>query len=137
MSVGVHYLDLGDFLVIAGAVHGVDAQSLSHQCDLHLADSALNAPRAGFGEVEFYPDLSVKAAVLCWHIIGNHALPDGNKRTGYLCMTEFVERNGYIWTPPPDDPGGDETVEMMVGVADGSVSVETLAAWIRDRIGTA
>lgn len=136
MSAGVQYLDIADLLLIASTMHGVDADALSRQCDLHLADSALNAPRAGFGEVEFYPDFAMKAAVLCWHIIRNHPLPDGNKRTGYLCMTEFVERNGYVWSAPADDPGGDQTVEIMVGVADGTVSVEELAVWVRDRVGS-
>lgn len=134
MTTGVQYLDLADFLVIAEAVLEVDAEVLAHQCDLHLADAGLNAPRAGFGEVEFYPDFASKAAVLCWHIIRNHPLVDGNKRVGYLCMTEFVERNGCAWTPSSDDVAGDETVEMMVGVADGTVTAEALAAWVRDRI---
>ena len=133
MSTGVQYLDLADFLVIAEAVLGVDAEVLAHQCDLHLADAGLNAPRAGFGEVEFYPDFASKAAVLCWHIIRNHPLVDGNKRVGYLCMTEFVERNGYTWTSAREDDG-DETVEMMVKVAEGTVTAETLAAWVRDRM---
>lgn len=133
MSTGVQYLDLADFLVIAEAVLEVDGEVLAHQCDLHLADAGLNAPRAGFGEVEFYPDFASKAAVLCWHVIRNHSLVDGNKRVGYLCMTEFVERNGYTWGSS-DDVAGDETVEMMVGVADGTVTAEALSVWVRDRI---
>jgi death-on-curing protein len=134
MSLGVQYLDLADFLVVAEAVLDVEAEVLAHRANLHLADSALNAPRAGFGEVEFYPEFATKAAVLCWHIIRNHPLPDGNKRSGYLSMVEFVERNGYTWTPPPNDPGGDQTVEILVGVAAGTVSAENLADWVRDRI---
>ena len=30
-----------------------------------LAESALAAPRAGYGGVELYPDFDMKAAVLC------------------------------------------------------------------------
>lgn len=133
MSTGVQYLDLVDFLMIAEAVLGVEAEVLAPRCDLHLADSGLNAPRAGFGEVEFYPDFATKAAVLCWHVIRNHPLPDGNKRVGYLCLREFVERNGYRWSSP-GDPTGDETVEMMVGVAAGTVAAEQLAEWVDGRI---
>lgn len=133
MNPGVRYLDLTDFLLIASAVLDVDAEVLAHQCDLHLADAALNAPRAGFGDVEFYPDFSMKAAVLCWHVIRNHPLVDGNKRTGYVCITEFVERNGYLWSRGPDE-SGDETVDVMVGVADGSVTMEDLAAWVDKRM---
>ncbi len=32
--------------------------------DLNLADSALHAPAAGFGDTDFYPDFVDKAAVL-------------------------------------------------------------------------
>lgn len=130
MNSSVRYLELGDLLVIAEAACNVEAETLTHQCDLHLADSALNAPRAGFGEVEFYTDFPTKAAVLCWHLIRNHPLPDGNKRTGYLCMVEFIERNGHTWTAPGGS-AGDETVDMMVSVAAGEVSVEDLASWVR------
>jgi death-on-curing protein len=71
--------------------------------------------------------------MLCWHLIRNHPLVDGNKRVGYLCMTEFVERNGYTWRPS-DDVTGDDTVEVMVGVADGTLTAEALSMWVRDRM---
>lgn len=130
MSAGVQYLDLVDFLLIAEAVFDVEVEVLAHRCDLHLADSGLNAPRAGFGEVEFYPEFATKAAVLCWHVVRNHPLPDGNKRVGYLCLREFVERNGYGWSSPDDN----EVVAIMVGVAAGTVTAEELAEWVRARI---
>ena len=47
---------------------------------LDLADSALHAPAAGFGDTDFYPDFIDKAAVLVVRLAGNHPLPDGNKR---------------------------------------------------------
>ena len=134
MTNKVHYLDLADFLLVGEAVLQVRAEVLVLQCDLHLADSALNAPQARFGGVEFYPDFANKAAILCWHLARNHPLPDGNKRTAYLCLTEFVERNGYIWVPPIGDPGGDQTVEMMVEIADNKVSVEKLTDWVLERL---
>ena len=45
--------------------------------DLGLAESALHAPAATFGAVEFYPDLITKARVLVVHLTKNHPLPDG------------------------------------------------------------
>ena len=59
-----------------------------------LADSALAAPRGGFAGVVAYPDFATKAAALCWHLVKNHPLPDGNKRCAFLATVEFVERNG-------------------------------------------
>ena len=129
------YLDLVDYLLVAEAVLGADAAVIEKIASLHLADSALNAPAAEFGGVEFSPEFHRKAAVRCTHLARNHALPDGNKRVAYICTVEFAERNGYEWTAPPgDEPDGDETVEVMVAVAAGNMDVETLAEWIEERL---
>ena len=37
-----------------------------------LADSALHAPSASFGDEEFYPDFCDKAAVLLVRLVKNH-----------------------------------------------------------------
>lgn len=129
------YLDLSDFLVIAETVLGTDATVLTKTTSLLLADLALNAPAAEFQGVEFYPEFHRKAAVLCHRLVNNHPLLDGNKRTAFLCVVEFCERNGYEWTPPVrDDPDGDETVDVVVRVAAGECTVEALATWIEQRI---
>jgi death-on-curing protein len=57
------YLDLADYLLIAEAVLGVPAELIADFNRIGLADSALAAPRAGFGSVEAYPELAAKAAV--------------------------------------------------------------------------
>jgi death-on-curing protein len=88
----IAYLGLADYLLIAEAVLGVPAESVAHFDRIELAASALAAPQAGFAGVEAYPDLATKAAVLCWHLIKNHPLPDGNKRCAFLATIEFVER---------------------------------------------
>jgi death on curing protein len=76
------YLDLVDFLLIAEAVLDIPAEDLARARRLELAESALHAPAAEFGGVEFYPDPARKAAVLASRLIGDHPLPDGNKRVG-------------------------------------------------------
>jgi len=60
----VRYLTLAEALTIAEAVTGTPAAVLARASRLDLLDSALHAPRAGFGDVEFYPDFADKAAVL-------------------------------------------------------------------------
>ena len=107
------------------------AEVLAKAAQLHLAESALNAPAAEFGGVEFYPDFSKKAAVLCARLVKNHALPDGNKRTAYICLREFVERNGHSWFAPQEDP--DETVRVIEGIAAGDVSEDEFAGWVAER----
>jgi len=66
------YLDLADYLVIAEAVLDIPAETLARLNRLDLADSALNAPSAGFGEVEAYTTFESKAAVLCSRLVKNH-----------------------------------------------------------------
>lgn len=132
---GTRYLDLVDFLLIAEAALGLEVAVLQRVTSLHLAESALAAPAAEFDGTEFYPDIASKAAVLCSRIIRNHPLPDGNKRMGFLCAVEFVERNGFTWSAPEgDESGGDETVAIIEAVAAGELDEGTLARWVLERI---
>jgi death-on-curing protein len=129
----VEYLSLADFLLIAEVATGVAADRLARLPRLALAESALAAPTASFGGVEFYPDLIDKAAVLCTRIIRNHPLPDGNKRVAFLSTVEFLERNGRSWAWSEHDP--EESVTMIEAVAAGSMNEAQVAAWIRSRVG--
>ena len=127
------YVELADYLLIAEAILGVPAELIADFNRIGLADSALAAPQAGFGGIEAYPDFATKAAVLCWHLVKNHPLPDGNKRCAYLATVEFVERNGGTWIPAPGDP--DETDQVIRGVAGGEVSESEFRDWIAQRCG--
>jgi len=62
--VSVEYLDLVDCLAIAAEVTGLDNEAPMLVARLDLADSALHAPAAGFGETELYSGFVEKAAVL-------------------------------------------------------------------------
>ena len=127
------YLELADYLLIAEGVLGLPAEVIANFNRIGLAASALAAPQAGFGGVEAYPDFATKAAVLCWHLVKNHPLPDGNKRCAFLATVEFVERNGRTWIPAPGDP--DETDQVVRGVASGEVSEADFREWIAKRCG--
>ncbi len=62
---GWNYLDLSDFLITAERVLGVRAEILSRSDRvIALAESALSAPAAGFGDIEFNPDFAHKVALL-------------------------------------------------------------------------
>jgi death-on-curing protein len=99
-----------------------------------LSESALAAPAASFAGEEFYPELTEKAAVLCSHLVRNHPLPGSNKRTAYLCLIEFVERNGYAWRQPTDEAGEDDVVETMVRLAAGDLPETEFTEWVRDHM---
>jgi len=129
----IAYLEFADYLLIAESVLGLPAEAIANFNRIGLAQSALDAPRAGFGGVEAYPDFETKAAVLCWHLFKNHPLPDGNKRCAFLATVEFVERNGRTWVPAPGDP--DETDQVIRAVASGDVSQADFREWIAARCG--
>ncbi|HET7508972.1 MAG TPA: Fic family protein [Solirubrobacterales bacterium] len=126
------YLDIVDFLLIAEAVLEIDAERLARLDRLGLADSALNAPAAGFGEVEAYPVFETKVAVLGWHLLRNHPLPDGNKRVALLAMIEFARRNGWTWTPDPGDPSASDAIIRLA--ASGTADQNEFAKWVRERL---
>ena len=126
------YLSLAEFWFLAEHVTGVDAASLINASRPDLADSALHAPQAGFGDTDFYPDLHDKAAVLACRIAWNHPLPDGNKRAAWVCLVLFIDLNGGSWNDRRPDT--DDAVEAMLAVAAHGVDEAWLAAWLKDRV---
>jgi death-on-curing protein len=102
----VRYLDLADFLVLAGAALDV------------APEVALHAPAAAYGGVEFYPELVAKARVLLMHLVKDHPLPDGNKRAAYLAMIEFLASDV------------DAAIDMMVKIAGSEVDPAKVEDWI-------
>ena len=127
----VEYLDLADYLAIAAEVTGLDADTLLRVTKLGLADSALHAPAAGFGETEFYPDFVDKAAVLAVRLTKNHPLPDGNKRAAWVALRVFIEMNEWRWksTPPVDD-----AERAVLAIASGGWAEAEFAEWLRPQL---
>ena len=95
------YLTLAEYLWLCEQVTGISADVLARSGRIELADSALHAPMSGFGDEDFHPDLTDKAAVLCWRLARNHPLPDGNKRAAWAALVMFVDLNGGRWEPDP------------------------------------
>jgi hypothetical protein len=75
--VSFEYLDLADYLAIAEEVTGLDVRTLVRVANLDLADSALHAPLAGFGEKDLYEGFVAKAAILLVRLAKNHPVGSG------------------------------------------------------------
>lgn len=127
----MRYLTLAEAFAIAEAVSGIDAVELSRVARLELLDSALHAPQAGFGDVEFYPEFVDKAAVLVVRLARNHPLPDGNKRLAWQSLTMFCVLNGHELNVPAD-----EAVTTMLKIAAGELDEPAVAAWLSDHLDT-
>jgi death-on-curing protein len=93
--------------------------------DEGLLESALGRPRhlAAYGQ----GDLFDWAAAYAHGIANNHPFIDGNKRTAFVAAALFLECNGWCVIAPEE-----QVVQIMVGVADKSVSQEAVAQWLRD-----
>ena len=131
----MHRIELADFLLIAELHSGIDAHQLARMDRVvQLAESALAAPFAGYGDVELHPTFAGKAAIYASRILRYHPLPDGNKRTGYDVMVEFIERNDYRFEHPPG--GLMETAEMVEKLAAELITEAEFAAWLADRVSS-
>jgi death-on-curing protein len=129
--VSVQYPDLADYLAVAAAVTGLDDHTLLTATKLDLADSALHAPSAGFGEQDLYPDFVDKAAVLLVRLAKNHPLLDGNKRAAWVTLRLFIDMNGWSWSPYPSI---DEAECVVLSVASGKWNEERTAEWLRTHL---
>ena len=64
------------------------AQFSEHE--IEKLDSALNLPKAGAGEHEFYPTIIDKAAILYYTLNKNHPFKNGNKRISATSLLVFL-----------------------------------------------
>ncbi|HVY97321.1 MAG TPA: Fic family protein [Solirubrobacterales bacterium] len=128
----IERLQLADFLLIAEAVLGTPARGLIRVVQIPAAESALAAPFASFGGIDFYPDPVERAAICCSRIIRNHPLPDGNKRLGYECMREMLERVDAAWPRPSEDV--DEIASAIEELAASRLSERDFVAWVKRRV---
>jgi death on curing protein len=95
--------------------------------DQGLLQSALDRPRNRYAYGE--TDLAVLAAAVAFGIARNHPFVDGNKRAALSTIFMFCGLNGLEFSP--DEVAG---VVMIEGLADGRVSEDELAAWIKSSL---
>jgi death-on-curing protein len=96
--------------------------------DLTLLDSALARPK-NIHAYEPDADIARLAAAYGFGIAKNHPFVDGNKRTALAATRTFLLLNGFSLSSSQE-----EKYEAFLGVADGTVSEDQLANWIRTRL---
>jgi death-on-curing protein len=92
-----------------------------------LLQSALERPvnkwryeRAGLTEL---------AAAYAFGLAKNHAFVDGNKRIAFMTMMVFLRKNGIRFAPDQA-----QATAMILALAAGEVSEQSLARWIGDNL---
>jgi death on curing protein len=98
--------------------------------DLGMLESALGRPlnKYTYGDNDHGDsDLAALAAAYCYGIARNHAFVDGNKRAAFAALIVFLGLNGIEFDVPPP-----AATAIILALAAGEVSEESLARWIRD-----
>ena len=93
--------------------------------DEGMLDSALLNPFQSFGDKELYPSIQAKAAQLCFGIVKNHPMIDGNKRLGTHAMLVFLALNGCELTYTQQ-----ELSNMILNLASGEIDSKDVLQWI-------
>lgn len=73
------------------------------------------------------PDLAALAAAYAFGLAKNHAFVDGNKRAAFLTMVVFLRKNNVRFAPDQA-----HATAIMISLAAGEVSEQSLARWIRN-----
>jgi death-on-curing protein len=108
------------------AIHGGSAGLR----DSGMLESAVDRPRNKWAyEAAELPEL---AAAYAYAIARNHPFVDGNKRTSLLALYTFLGINRIDFVVPEA-----MAAAMILSLAAGEVSEESLARWIRDNWPTA
>ena len=71
--------------------------------------------------------LAELAAAYAFGLAKNHAFIDGNKRIAFMAMMIFLQKNGMAFAPEPA-----LATKIILALAAGEVSEESLTRWIRD-----
>ena len=72
-------------------------------------------------------DMAALAAAYAYGLARNHAFVDGNKRIAFHAMMVFLRLNGIAFAPDPAHASA-----IILSLAAGEVSEESLTRWIRD-----
>ncbi len=102
-----------------GGLHGISDES--------LLDSALEQPKATFGEKYLHDSIMKMAAAYGYFLCKNHPFVDGNKRIALVAMDIFLQRNGFEIVANEKD-----TYNIIMELASGKLSKESLAEWIEN-----
>jgi death-on-curing protein len=104
-----------------GGIHGLR--------DSGALEAAVSRPAMTYGGEDLYPDVPAKAAALLHSIVIRHPFVDGNKRTGAHAALVFIRVNG--WRSRITEQ---ELEEVTLAVASGTMDIEPLIIWFRQRV---
>jgi len=93
--------------------------------DENALESALARPKQKWHHAKRV-DIPLLAAAYAFGLVTNHPYRDGNKRIGFLAMVTFLGVNNHEFSATEA-----EVVAEFLALADGGVSEDALADWVR------
>ena len=94
--------------------------------DLGALESALSRPFQKFDNRDLYESIIDKAAALIESIITNRPFVDGNKRTGYVLMRLFLNKNGIDINAKQE-----EKYNFVIKIAAGKSNFNDIVHWLK------
>lgn len=122
------FLTLEEVLAAHARVRGIPlASAPDHVHRLDLLESAIARPMNAAAYEG--ADLVAQAATLMWGLVRNHPFSDGNKRTALIATVALLDLNDHVL-----DMSDDEKFELVIGIANGRVTVEQTSEALRSRV---
>ena len=122
----MRYLTSEQILLIHSIV--IDETGGSHGLrDRNGLQSAVGLPQQTFDGTELYASPFAKAAVYARSIIASHPFVDGNKRTGMVAASVFLENNGYRIIAERG-----EIERCALRIVRDKLSVDAIAVWFQE-----
>jgi prophage maintenance system killer protein len=123
-------LSIGDVVLIAAELLNVRPEVAQRRMRLDVVQRALMAPVAEFDGEALYEELELRAAVVAARLAQGKPLLSGSSRLAWVCMREFVRRNGHdLQLEDPDD-----AVATLESLAAGLLSDTDFAVWVRAQL---
>jgi death on curing protein len=94
--------------------------------DLGLLQSALARPRQHYAHAS-ESDFVEMAALYTAGVVRNYPFVDGNKRTGFVIGTLFLELHGFDFKASEED-----ATQAVMALAAGTLDEAGYAAWLRE-----
>jgi death on curing protein len=126
MSKNFKYISEKDILIIHALVVETTGGD-SGVRDIGLIKSAVARPKMTVGGEDAFKTLFEKGAVYLDSIVRNHALIDGNKRTGITVASRFLNINGF-----EINVSDREMVDFVIRVATEKLEIKEIALWLEE-----
>lgn len=122
------FLTIEEILAAHARVKGIPiASAPDHVHRMDLLESAVARPQNAYAYEA--ADLVMQAATLMWGLVRNHPFSDGNKRTALIATIAVLDIHEHTL-----DMSDDRKFELLVGIANGGLTVEQTAAVLRTHV---